>query len=203
MTATKSFRMYWPLQNWTQVLRGTTIENAMENAGYNPAALTADHIFVEGEEEKFEYDAATNSYVDNSKSHRWDEATRAWIKIDPAAEAEERPTSPGIAEQVDARTDAIARIIFAAITSGSASAWQDSLNAARTIQAASLPSWRDIASAPLDGTPVDLWRDGERLIEFHWNVDQRRWEKKVGYPAKTIVLTQAPTHWMPVPPAAV
>ncbi len=64
-------------------------------------------------------------------------------------------------------------------------------------------SWQVLSSAPLDGTPVDLWRDGERLLEFRWNVDQKRWEKKVGYPARTIVLTDAPTHWMPVPPAAV
>lgn len=99
------------------------------------------------------------------------------------------------------QTHAIAEIIFSALGRQHGS-WNDALNAAVAIQAASLPSWRDIASAPLDGTPVDLWRDGERLIEFHWNVDQKRWEKKVGYPTKTIVLTTPPTHWMPVPPAA-
>jgi hypothetical protein len=104
---------------------------------------------------------------------------------------------------VDARTDAIAHIIFRAMKVKYFGSWRDAKKVATQIQSASLPSWRDIASAPLDGTPVDLWRDGERLIEFHWNVDQKRWEKKVGYPARTIVLTEAPTHWMPVPPAAV
>ncbi len=100
------------------------------------------------------------------------------------------------------QTHTIAEIIFAALGKQPGS-WDDALSAASAIQAASLPAWLDIASAPLDGTPVDLWRDGERLIEFHWNVDQKRWEKKVGYPARTIVLTEAPTHWMTVPPAAV
>lgn len=100
------------------------------------------------------------------------------------------------------QTAAIAEIIFAALDKQPGS-WNDAVSAANAILTASLSPWRDIATAPLDGTPVDLWRDGERLLEFHWNVDQKRWEKKVGYPATTIVLTEPPTHWMPVPPAAV
>lgn len=81
-------------------------------------------------------------------------------------------------------------------------AWRHALKAAKGLQEASLSPWREIASAPLDGTVVDLWRDGERLLDFSWSVEQRRWEKKVGYPTRTIVLTTPPTHWMPVPPAA-
>lgn len=108
------------------------------------------------------------------------------------------------AVQVDVRTDAIARIIFQVMRVKYFGSWRDARKVATQIQSSSLPSlWLDIATAPLDGTPVDLWRDGERLLEFHWNVDQKRWEKKVGYPATTIVLTEPPTHWMPVPPAAV
>ncbi|MEZ2410748.1 hypothetical protein AB6806_28550 [Bosea sp. RCC_152_1] len=79
-------------------------------------------------------------------------------------------------------------------------AWRDALKAANDLQAASLAPWRDIASAPLDGTVIGLSRDGERLLDFSWSVEQQRWEKKVGYPTRTIVLTTAPTHWMPVPP---
>lgn len=111
--------------------------------------------------------------------------------------------SQDTAVQTDARTDAIAQIIFATINCNYTGAWRDSLNAAKAIEAASLPTWRDIASAPRDGTVVDLWRDGERLLDFSWSVEQQRWEKKVGYPTRTIVLTTPPTHWMPVPPAAV
>ncbi len=81
-------------------------------------------------------------------------------------------------------------------------AWRHALKAAKGLQDASLAPWRDIGSAPTDGTPVDLWRDGERMTEFHWNAGMARWEKQVGYPARTIALTATPTHWMPVPPAA-
>jgi len=81
-------------------------------------------------------------------------------------------------------------------------AWRNALQAATDLQEASLAPWRDIARAPTDGTPVDLWRDGERMTDFHWNAGMARWEKQVGYPARTIALTATPTHWMPVPPAA-
>lgn len=76
-------------------------------------------------------------------------------------------------------------------------AWRHALKAANDLHAASLAPWPDIASAPLDGTVVDLSRDGERLLDFSWNAEHLRWEKKVGYPTRTIVLTTPPTHWMP------
>lgn len=115
--------------------------------------------------------------------------------------------------QPTGQTVAIAQIIYAAFGYDPAGAmisprgqplgaWRNALKAANDLQEGPLAPWRDIASAPLDGTVVDLWRDGERLLEFSWNVEQQRWEKKVGYPTRTAVLTTAPTHWMPVPPAA-
>ena len=110
--------------------------------------------------------------------------------------------SQNTATQPSSYTTALAQIIFDAIGQDYVGAWRDALKAANDLQAASLAPWRDIGRAPLDGTVVDLWRDGERLLDFSWSVDQQRWEKKVGYPTRTIVLTTPPTHWMPVPPAA-
>ncbi|PZR93574.1 MAG: hypothetical protein DI537_10695 [Stutzerimonas stutzeri] len=108
------------------------------------------------------------------------------------------------AAQQPLQVEAAARIIFGAMSNQYVGAWRDAQNAARELLSNALaPAWQDISNAPLDGSPVDLWRDGERLIGFSWNVERKCWQKKVGYPAKTVVLTEPPTHWMPVPPAAV
>ena len=70
--------------------------------------------------------------------------------------------------------------------------------------AARLPSvqpalaWRDIATAPRDGTRVDLWADGHRFTDCLWGEwpDRSCWCSLVG-----IGVPAYPTHWMPIPGA--
>lgn len=59
--------------------------------------------------------------------------------------------------------------------------------------------WRPIDTAPLDGTEVDLWRDGERLTNWRFNARRHGWSQEVGYPVVTVYLIKQPSHWMPVP----
>ncbi|ATC25181.1 ead/Ea22-like family protein [Caulobacter vibrioides] len=61
-------------------------------------------------------------------------------------------------------------------------------------------AWIPIAMAPRDGTEVDLWRDGERLIGYGWSERHRSWVREHGYPTVTNVLTKQPTHFMFAPP---
>lgn len=62
-------------------------------------------------------------------------------------------------------------------------------------------SWQPAAEAPRDGTVVDLWRDGERLIGYRWSDKHKSWIKEHGYPVSTNVLTKQPSHFMLPPPA--
>ena len=59
-------------------------------------------------------------------------------------------------------------------------------------------SWRDIATAPRDGTRVDLWADGHRFTDCLWGEwpDRSCWCSLVG-----IGVPAYPTHWMPIPGA--
>ncbi len=65
--------------------------------------------------------------------------------------------------------------------------------------------WRDIASAPKDGTWIDLWypsasgerEDGWRRSDCYWDGG---WCKEIDYPVSYQYLTEArPTHWQPIP----
>lgn len=62
--------------------------------------------------------------------------------------------------------------------------------------------WRPIAEHDGSSDPVDVWRDGERFIDFA--LINGRWQREVGYPSVTQVLTTPPTHFLSVPegPAA-
>jgi len=59
--------------------------------------------------------------------------------------------------------------------------------------------WRPIEDHPGHQDPVDLLRDGERLIEFQ--LIKGRWQKTHGYSAVTTVLTRPPSHFMSLPVA--
>lgn len=91
MSKIKHFRIYWANSSFSSAHRGTTIQAALKRAGFHPDVLSPDDIVMEGEKETFEFDAAKNAYVDVSVSHRWDEATRTWIKIDRDAETHSTP----------------------------------------------------------------------------------------------------------------
>lgn len=62
--------------------------------------------------------------------------------------------------------------------------------------------WRDIESAPKDGTYIDLWANNERISDARWNDRQRRWEAwSLGdYDGMEFIsIAGNPTHWMPLP----
>lgn len=59
--------------------------------------------------------------------------------------------------------------------------------------------WQPIEDHDGSDTPVDLWRDGERLIDFSFG--KRGWTKTHGYPAVTTVLGSPPSHFMQRPSA--
>ncbi|TCS14575.1 hypothetical protein [Caulobacter sp. BK020] len=74
----------------------------------------------------------------------------------------------------------------------------DLVNALEDAQVA----WRTIDSAPQDGTVIDLWRDGERLVGYWWSQTHKTWITQAGLLAVvTICLTSEPSHWMLPPPA--
>jgi hypothetical protein len=64
-------------------------------------------------------------------------------------------------------------------------------------------NWQPIATAPKDGTHVDLWVNGQRLPDCWWfeadDVDaywvQRYSETKSAF----FDVDGEPTHWMPIP----
>lgn len=66
---------------------------------------------------------------------------------------------------------------------------------------ATLTGWHAIASAPKDGTKVDLFVPGRgRLTDFHYRTTGLSgWAREEGYPVVTRVLLEKPTHWMPTP----
>lgn len=74
----------------------------------------------------------------------------------------------------------------------------------RRPDAPSAGEWMPIETAPKDGTKVDLWRDGERLIDWRWDEGSGGWSFTYGYPVATAYLTKPPTHWRlpPAPPQA-
>lgn len=76
--------------------------------------------------------------------------------------------------------------------------WIKELLSYRAEADATMRGWSLIDTAPV-GTPVDLWREGERLTDFTF--DGSRWSKPVGWPVRIVVLTKPPTHWRPVPTA--
>lgn len=54
-------------------------------------------------------------------------------------------------------------------------------------------SWKPIATAPRDGTPIDVWhKTAGRLTDTWWDRDDQVW---------TCMVDDADlTHWMPIPP---
>lgn len=57
----------------------------------------------------------------------------------------------------------------------------------------------DMGTAPRDGTPVDLWAGGKRMIDYSFVGGQ--WCRLKGTPAKWAPLRSTPTHWRPTPPS--
>lgn len=63
-------------------------------------------------------------------------------------------------------------------------------------------AWRPIASAPLDGSHVDLWVEpGSRLADCWWNAERAAWQRwdvdPFSGPGIVNVLHTA-THWRPI-----
>lgn len=87
----------------------------------------------------------------------------------------------------------------------------DALSAAwaRIAELETAQEWRDIESAPKDGSLVDLWipkcaQFGEAHRssgEYSWNKESREWELQCGNPAHGVSLPwlQLATHWRPIP----
>jgi hypothetical protein len=58
---------------------------------------------------------------------------------------------------------------------------------------AGLGAWQPIATAPRDGTPVDLWhRQGFRITEQWWEDEDEVWVPDTRDDADF-------SHWMPIP----
>lgn len=69
-----------------------------------------------------------------------------------------------------------------------------------------MSEWRDIESAPKDGTHVDIWINGFRKTDAKWDESQNRWKwfecfvgpdkrtKRYSFSSRAEV-----THWMPIP----
>lgn len=56
-----------------------------------------------------------------------------------------------------------------------------------------MSEWQPLATAPRDGTVVDLWhKDGFRITDSWWDAEDRVW---------TCLFDDVElTHWMPEPP---
>lgn len=62
--------------------------------------------------------------------------------------------------------------------------------------------WRDIASAPKDGTKFDVWQGGRRVVDVYWSNVEDAWAVDGMYgPEEPAPLAIFPpvTHWMPLP----
>ena len=58
------------------------------------------------------------------------------------------------------------------------------------------PLWQPIATAPKDGTVVDLWWRGQRMTGCWWNITMEKWtDDRSG-----LFYKPDPSHWMPSPP---
>jgi hypothetical protein len=64
-----------------------------------------------------------------------------------------------------------------------------------------MTGWQPIATAPDDGSMVDLWIEvgtvGERATNYYWNKKMRCWRYQHGGD----ILPNYVTHWMPLPAA--
>ena len=65
--------------------------------------------------------------------------------------------------------------------------------------------WQDIETAPKDGTLVDLWADGQRFPDCHFqeylaHAAPGHWRQSTtGMPKQGYSLFENITHWMPLP----
>lgn len=57
-------RLYW-LSGETEIVRGTTIADAMNKAGYGGGAVTALDFYKEGEQSTYQWDAAKKTWIQN------------------------------------------------------------------------------------------------------------------------------------------
>jgi hypothetical protein len=63
-----------------------------------------------------------------------------------------------------------------------------------------MTSWQPIETAPKDGTPVDLWYEGERLTNYSW--EQLSPDNGFFSPNRSGVCgVRNASHWMPIPEA--
>ena len=76
-----------------------------------------------------------------------------------------------------------------------------------------MSDWRTMDTAPKDGTLIDVWAGGRRVVDVRWEPEDyakgRCWAEAFptargmagsdGFPA---YLYPQPTHWMPTPPEA-
>lgn len=64
--------------------------------------------------------------------------------------------------------------------------------------------WKPIASAPRDGSLIDLWVDGERLPDCFWFTPEGLdpwWHQKYAETSQacSFAVQGEPTYWMPRP----
>jgi hypothetical protein len=74
--------------------------------------------------------------------------------------------------------------------------WVEATQPERLLPLLAQACWQTIDKAPRDGTEVDLWRDGRRLVGYWWDINRQAWITEYGYPVVTNVLTKPPTHFM-------
>lgn len=66
-------------------------------------------------------------------------------------------------------------------------------------------NWQPIETAPKDGTVIDLWVPDAKNAKYSAHrIPSCKWDDKKGWvldliPIKISSLTDAPTHWMPLP----
>lgn len=107
----------------------------------------------------------------------------------PDREAVARIIDPRPFDMISARMDAVRRFQRRQAARAKADAI---LNLAPTTN-----QWRDIASAPKDGTQFLAYEDGA-YYALAWNPEEGFWCSDCGQP---VVRTPEPTHWMPRPKA--
>jgi len=74
--------------------------------------------------------------------------------------------------------------------------WIEATQPERLLPLLAQAHWQTIDKAPLDGTEVDLWRNGQRLVGYWWDIKRQAWVTEYGYPVVTNVLTSPPSHFM-------